>query len=84
VWPLRRGKHQLHILLFHEDSYKKWQKALKKGSLCQVGLSLHSWGCQIGSLDHTSYQGCHSRGVTDWLLVDHTARHRVNRVLTAK
>ena len=30
-----RGKHQLHILLFHEDSYKKWQRALKKGSLCQ-------------------------------------------------
>lgn len=31
----QRGDHQLHILLFHEKSYKKWQRLIKRGSLCQ-------------------------------------------------
>jgi len=30
-----RGSHQLHVMLFHEESYNKWTSAIKKGSLCQ-------------------------------------------------
>jgi hypothetical protein len=29
-------------------------------------------------------EGCHSGGVSDWLHVDHTGCHQLNRVLTAK
>ncbi len=30
-----RGKHQLHILLFTDDTYRQWNKEIKKGSLCR-------------------------------------------------
>ena len=30
-----RGKHQLHILLFTDDTYRQWNREIKKGSLCR-------------------------------------------------
>jgi hypothetical protein len=35
-----RGMHQLHVLLFKDSSYKKWQNAINTGSLCQAGPCL--------------------------------------------
>ena len=30
-----RGKHELTVLLFHDEQYRKWEKAIQKGSLCR-------------------------------------------------
>ena len=30
-----RGEHALHILVFRDESYKRWRDMIKKGSLCQ-------------------------------------------------
>jgi len=30
-----RGEHALHILVFRNESYKRWRDMIKKGSLCQ-------------------------------------------------
>ena len=30
-----RGKHELHILIFDDDAYAKWRKAIADGSLCR-------------------------------------------------
>lgn len=30
-----RGRHELHILCFNDDNYRKWEKEMQKGSLCR-------------------------------------------------
>ena len=30
-----RGRHELHVLFFHDDNYRKWEKAIQAGSLCR-------------------------------------------------
>ena len=30
-----RGRHELHVLFFHDDNYRKWEKSIQAGSLCR-------------------------------------------------
>ena len=30
-----RGRHELHVLFFHDDNYRKWEKSISAGSLCR-------------------------------------------------
>ena len=30
-----RGRHELHVLFFHDDNYRKWEKSIRAGSLCR-------------------------------------------------
>ena len=30
-----RGRHELHVLFFHDDNYRKWEKSIRTGSLCR-------------------------------------------------